>query len=228
MSYPDGKPGAGKLPGRYVSRTPKDLDKIQDRRAEVVKLRAQGLTWDQIAERTGFAGGSGALKAWRRAIAQAPNLAVAEIRAAEAARLEQMDSVLAGIIASPPARTTAIGKTVVDPDTGLIVRDMTAVIAAVRERRQVGESYRRLTSADAPPLAPVVSEDYSRALAVHHQLARQAPAIARLPLPAGYAELSPEQQLAAVLDRERAHRDALLAAIPQPGDSITVNAEIVE
>jgi len=140
-----------------------------------------------------------------------------------------MDSVLAGIIASPPAKTTAIGKTVTDPDTGLIVRDMSAVIAAVRERRQVGESYRRLTSADVPPVVPVLSEDYLRAVGVHQQLALQVPSIAPPPLPPGYHSLSPEQQLRAVLDRERDHRDAMLAAIPAlQEDSDVVEAEIVD
>jgi hypothetical protein len=68
-----------------------------------------------------------------------------------------MDAVLAEIVAHPPAKTTAIGKTVVDPDTGETVREMTAVIAAVRERRQVGESYRLLTAADVPaPSAPMI------------------------------------------------------------------------
>ena len=47
-----------------------DPAEIQDKRAEVVRLRAQGLTWDQVAERAGDANGSGALKAWRCAIKQ--------------------------------------------------------------------------------------------------------------------------------------------------------------
>ena len=210
-----------------MARTPKNLPQIQDRRAEVVRLRAQGLTWDQVAERTGYANGSSALKAWRAAIKQVPDLAVKEIRAAERERLSEMDAVLADIVAHPPAKTTAIGKTVIDPDTGETVRDMTAVIAAVRERRQVGESLRRLVSADAPPAAPVVSEDYFHALRVHHELAQQAPAVTRPSLPAGYGDMSPEQQLQAVMDRERAHRNAILAAIPQPGDNVVVQAEIV-
>lgn len=45
---------------------------IQDKRAEVVRLRAEGLTWDQVADRTGYANGSGALKAWHIAIKQKP------------------------------------------------------------------------------------------------------------------------------------------------------------
>lgn len=213
-----------------MGRSPKNLPAIQDKRAEVVRLRAQGCTWDHIAAETGYSNGSGALKAWRKAIAQAPNLAVTEIRAAEAARLEQMDATLAGIIASPPARTTAIGKTVTDPDTGATVRDMSVVVAAVRERRQVGESYRRLTAADAPPLAPVPPAEYLRAERVQQDLARQAPHITRPPLPPGYSDMTPDQQLAAVLGRDRAYRDAMLAALPAagPADDDIPEAEIVD
>ncbi len=227
-----------------MARTPKDLPAIQDRRAEVVKLRAQGLTWDQVAAEVGYANGSSALKAWRAAIKQKPDLAVTEIRAAERERLEQMDAELARIISQGgPIKTTSIGRVMYDVRTctcragntpdhepGCEVKpvvDEGVVIAALKERRQVGESYRRLTSADAPPAAPVVSEGYLRAVQVHRELAQQAPAITRPALPAGYGDMSPEQQLQAVMNRERTHRDAILAAIPQPGDHVVVQAEIV-
>ena len=39
--------------------------------------------------------------------------------------------------------------------------------------------------------------------------------------------MSPEQQLQAVLDRERTHRNAILAAIPQPDNHVIVQAEII-
>lgn len=213
-----------------MSRTPKNLPAIQDKRAEVVRLRAQGCTWDQIAAETGYANGSGALKAWRKAIAQAPNLAVTEIRAAEAARLEAMDAKLAEIIANPPVQHSAIGKVVIDPRTGEPALNPVPVIAALRERRMVGESYRRLTSADAPPLAPVPPADYLRAERVHQDLARQAPHVTRPPLPPGYSDMTPDQQLAAVIGRDRAHRDLMLAAIaaPRPGDDDIPEAEIVD
>jgi hypothetical protein len=148
-----------------VGRTPKNLPAIQDRRAEVVRLRAQGLTWDQVAERVGYANGSSALKAWRAAIKQKPDLAVTEIRAAERERLEAMDAELSRIIASPPAKTTAIGKTVVDPDTGEIVRDQQVVVSSIRARLAVGESYRKLVNADVPaPPAVAVVDNSTRIL----------------------------------------------------------------
>jgi hypothetical protein len=199
-----------------VSRTPKNLPEIQDKRAEVVRLRGQGLSWDQVAERTGYANGSGALKAWRRAIAQKPDLAVSEIRAAERERLEEMDATLAKIISSPPAKTTAIGKTVTDPDTGEIVRDMSVVVASLRERRMVGESYRRLTGADATPAALILSDQlvtqYARARAVQDQMDVQAPVLLQA-LPEGYGNMTPERQAQVQLERHRARTDTQRAVI---------------
>jgi hypothetical protein len=157
-----------------VARTPVNLPAIQDKRAEVVKLRGQGLTWDQIAERTGYSSGSGALKAWRKAIQQKPDLAVTEIRAAERERLEQMDARLADLIARPPIKTTSIGRTQWDPRTCTCdvkgatnrdhdpdcqvqpVLDEHLIVAAIRERRANGESYRRLTGADATQDTPFI------------------------------------------------------------------------
>ena len=192
-----------------MARTPKNLPAIQDRRAEVVRLRAQGLTWDQVAERTGYANGSSALKAWRVAIKQTPDLAVKEIRAAERERLSQMDAVLADIVARPPAKTTAIGKTVVDPDTGETVRDMTAVIAAVRERRQVGESYRKLTAADVPAATSPLIDARSLTILteVRGEQARRnsiAPPPPLAPLPRDYESLPPAEQARIQLERHRA------------------------
>ena len=201
-----------------MGRTPKNLPQIQDKRAEVVRLRSQGLTWDQVAERAGYAKGSGALKAWRKAIQQKPDLAVTEIRAAERERLEQMDAVLGGIIASPPAKTTAIGKTVTDPDTGETVRDMSVVVADLRERRQVGESYRRLTAADAAPLHGAgLNEDQVRLMAEvivrQRDRAQQAPLPALAPLPDNYRLLSPAEQAEAEMNRRRAAYQSQQAAI---------------
>ena len=70
----------------------------------------------------------------------------------------QMDAELSRIIASPPAKTTAIGKTVVDPDTGAIVRDQQVVVSSIRARLAVGESYRKLVNADVPA-PPTVAVD---------------------------------------------------------------------
>ena len=148
-------------------RARKDLDKIQDRRAEVVRLRGAGNTWDEIARLTGYSNGSAASKAWRAAIKQHPDQTVDEVRRQEKTRLEQMDSVLTGIVASPPVKTTSIGRTQWDvrtctcdvkaatnrdhaPDCQVQpVLDVGQVISAVQGRLAVGESLRKLVGADA-------------------------------------------------------------------------------
>lgn len=191
---------------RVARRARKDLDKVQDRRAEVVQLRAQGWTWDRIASHTGYSNGSAASKAWRAAIKQRPDLAVTEIRAQERERLEEMDAKLAEIIASPPAQHSAIGKIVVD-DEGNVVRNMSIVVQALKERRMVGESYRRLCGADAAPAALVLSEQlvtqYARARAVQDQMDHQAP-VPLAALPDDYSAMSAEQQAQVQLERHRA------------------------
>jgi hypothetical protein len=148
-----------------------DLPAVQDRRADVVRLRAEGKTWDEIAGEVGYSNASAASKAWHAAIQQRPDLTVDAIRRAERERLEAMDAVLSGIVSAAPIKTTSIGRTQWDPRTCTCgvggatnrehdvdcevqpVLDMSVVIQAIKERRMVGESLRRLTGADQPPPA---------------------------------------------------------------------------
>ena len=139
-------------------RTRHDLQVVQDKRAQVVELRAKGRTWDQIATMVGYSNGSSASKAWRAAIQQRPDLTVDEVRAQERARLEEIDSLLGDMIARPPIKTTSIGRTQWDVRTCTCgvractdrdhaedcevepVLDASVVLGALRERRQVGQS----------------------------------------------------------------------------------------
>lgn len=217
-------------------RTPKNLPAIQHKRGEVVRLRAEGLTWDEIARRTGYSGGSGAYKAWVKAIRQAPDESVAEIRRQEKTRLEQMDSVMSGIIANPPIRATSIGRVMWDPRTCTCgvkgdtkrdhaddcqvqpVLDAGAVVRASAERRAIGESLRRLVNADATPrLGSGFSDDQVRqlaeVLAAKRELDRQAPP-PPLALPANYTSMTPAEQAAADLAARRASLEAQRATIP--------------
>ena len=160
-------------------RARKDLDKIQDRRAEVVQLRGQGKTWDEIARLTGYSNGSAASKAWKRAIQQHPDQTVDEVRRQEKTRLEQIDATFSQVIARPPIKTTSIGRTQWDvrtctcpvkaatnrdhdPDCEVQpVLDVGALISAANGRIKAGESLRRLVGADAPSAPAVVVTDYS-------------------------------------------------------------------
>jgi len=161
-------------------RTPKNLPQLQDKRAEVVRLRAQGLTWDEVAARTGYAAGSGAYRAWAQAIKQAPDESVDEIRRAEKLRLAEIDSVLSGVIANVPVKTTSIGRTQWDvrtcecpvkartdrdhdPDCPVQpVLDVAQLLHAADLRVRVGAELRKLTGADAPAHGPSVVIDQRR------------------------------------------------------------------
>lgn len=99
-----------------------------------------------------------------------PQQSVDDLVAQETVRLEECDQRLADLIACPPIKTTSIGRTQFDvrtctcpvkartdrdhaPDCQVQpVLDQGVVIAAIRERRLVGESLRRLRGADKPAL----------------------------------------------------------------------------
>jgi hypothetical protein len=87
-----------------------------------------------------------------------PQQSVDELIRQEEARLEQCDAKLASIIANPPVQHSAIGKVVIDPRTGEAALNHTPVIAAIRERRLIGESLRRLRGTDAPSHADVLPD----------------------------------------------------------------------
>jgi hypothetical protein len=200
-----------------------DLPAVQERRAEVVRLRAEGKTWDEIARLTGFANGSSASKAWKTAIQQRPDLTVDEIRRNERERLEHMDSVLAAITTNVPVKTTSIGRTQWDPRTCSCptrartdrdhdpdctvepVLDVGQVTAAVRARLALGESYRRLVGADAQiPRTDTFTEDAVRLMAEVVVARRDRALTALPPAPPHYATMTPQEQMEADLARHRA------------------------
>ena len=61
-----------------------------ERDAEAARLRAQGLAYREIAEALGYSDASGAYKSVQRALSAVPAEAVAELRAVEAARLDEL------------------------------------------------------------------------------------------------------------------------------------------
>ena len=228
-----------------------DLPAVQEKRGRVVELRAEGRTWDQIASTVGYSNGSAASKAWRKALQQHPDLSVDEVRAQEKTRLEQMDSRLSDIISSPPIKTTSIGRTQWDPRTCTCgvradtkrehaddcpvqpVLDENTVIAAIKERRMVGESLRRLTGTDAPPAVNGLSDEQLYALAKVEALQAHRAQFAPLrlaPAPPGYAAMAPAEQARDYLTREltaKQAQDAAISALPPAEDDIP-EAELVD
>jgi hypothetical protein len=101
-----------------------------------------------------------------------PKQTVDELVAEETARLEMCDAELSRIIEHPPLKTTAIGKVVLDPRTGEYVVDKTVIISAIKERRLVGESIRRMRGADKPVTVatPDESAEFAEAMAFVGQI----------------------------------------------------------
>jgi hypothetical protein len=127
-----------------------DLPAVQEKRARVVELRGQGQTWDQIATTVGYSSGSAASNAWKAAIQQRPDLTVDDIRNGERERLEQMDSRLADIIATPPRKLTGADAALIGPGMGETqIHAMAEVLIAQRERAQ-----------QAPLVLQALSSDY--------------------------------------------------------------------
>jgi N-methylhydantoinase B/oxoprolinase/acetone carboxylase alpha subunit len=83
---------------------------LLDKEAEVVKLRRGGLTWDMIADRTGYKSPSAALAAYQRAAKRIVQDDIESIRKIEAERLDMAQSAIWGSVLSGniPAVATLI------------------------------------------------------------------------------------------------------------------------
>jgi hypothetical protein len=174
------------------------------KRDSAVELRAKGWTYAAIAAEVGYAHASAAMKAVNTALSEIPQASCEELIRSETARLEEMDAKLAEIIANPPVQHSEIGKVVIGLD-GEPVRNVNAVIAALKERRLLGESLRRMRGADKGPQAG------------RDEIERQYQA----------AMDAARTQRAAELAEINGYR-ALAAATPQPDDRTIVNAEVVD
>ena len=202
------------------------------KRDRAVQLRAKGWTFAAVAREVGYKHAAAAQKAVTTALAQIPQQSCEQLIRQEEARLEEMDSKLAEIISSPPIQHSAIGKPVIDPRSGEPVSNMSVVIQAMKERRMVGESLRKMRGADkpapAPALNPVQLEQVAKIAAIEQhraQFARRAPLV----LPADYGSLPPEQQARAHLAALRAAKEQQDRAIAQhQADDDIPEAEIVD
>jgi hypothetical protein len=139
-----------------------NLPAVQEKRAEVVRLRAEGMTWDQIARLTGYSNGSAASKAWKAAVQQRPDLSVDLVRAQEAERIEFLWTATAELIRDPGPRSSAIGKVVTFPEghprAGEIVPENSIRLRAIDQYRKQSEYYARLTGAMLEGPAVVIDQ----------------------------------------------------------------------
>ena len=123
-----------------------------------MQLRAQGSTYQAIAEETGYANRASAQKAINAALAAIPQASCEELIRQEEERLAEMDERLAQLIRTGAIKTTSIGRTQWDvrtctcPTKGRTDRDHDSgcqvqpvldehlIISAIKERRALGES----------------------------------------------------------------------------------------
>jgi hypothetical protein len=122
-----------------------------DRNDEIFALANAGLSHSEIAERFGIS---------RQRVGQVvadmtpaawgfTDRDRAQIRAKEAAVLERMAKKVEAVISDPPLVHSAIGRTVEDPRRpGTYLINESVRVAAIRERRLLSESFRRLTGTD--------------------------------------------------------------------------------
>jgi hypothetical protein len=153
------------------------------KRQAVVECRASGGTWAECMVAGDYSSPEAAMRAFNDACARLPQQNVEELIRGEEARLEQCDAQLARIIASPPIKTTSIGRTQWDVRTCVCetkaatsrehdsdctvqpVLDQGVVIQAVKERRLIGESLRRLRGADKRP--EITLDEFQREVVAH-------------------------------------------------------------
>jgi len=130
----------------------RDADCIE-RDVRAAHLRAQGWPYHAIATELGFAHKSTAYRAVQRVCQQIQVEAADELRKVEGLRLTMLIAKACALIEDPPD-VVSNGQRI----TGL--PDARVVIAAIREARQLSESFRRLMGLDAPSRAEVrVTDD---------------------------------------------------------------------
>ena len=110
-----------------------DQENNDARNDEIARLAAEGIPHAELAVRFGIS---------RQRIGQIAARGK-EPQSERVTQLRSKYSELQRIVNRPPAKTTAIGKTVTDPDSGETIRDMSVTVQASREQRMLLSELRR-------------------------------------------------------------------------------------
>jgi hypothetical protein len=128
---------------------------------------------------------------------------------------------------------SSIGKIIIGSD-GKPIINVSAVVQAMKAQLSIEAQYRQIFGCDLGTRpGPVMLEDQVLMLAKIQAVQEYRATLASLqmvPLPPGYATMTPQQQMRAGLDGHRAakaEQDAAIAALP-PADDDVVDAEIVD
>lgn len=145
--------------GRHLARTGKGrFDRTIDtaeKDAEAACLKAQGLTYNQIAEQLGYHDRSGAHKAVQRALRAVPAASVAELRTLETERLDAIEAKAWEVVGAVHYKVSNSGKVVMDPDTDRPLIDPAPTIAALTLLVKLSARRSALAGLDAPTRSEV-------------------------------------------------------------------------
>ncbi|MFB4424815.1 hypothetical protein C5F59_027515 [Streptomyces sp. QL37] len=119
-----------------------------ERDAAAAELRAEGRTFQQIADELGYSGKGEAFRGVQRAKADVAREPVAKLIQREAEQLDELYVAALEVLERDHVMVSH-GKIVKD-DQGVPLLDDGPKLAAVRELRAVRESYRKLFGTDAP------------------------------------------------------------------------------
>lgn len=132
----------------------------RDRDTRALELRRHGLGYDQIAVQMGWRNRSSAYDAVQRALADSAYEAAEEVRAIEAARLDDLTLVLNRVLATHHfVVSAATGKVARHPDTGEPLLDDAPIIHAVAGLLRIAERRAKLLGLDAPTRHEVITTD---------------------------------------------------------------------
>jgi hypothetical protein len=146
---------------RVASKKLSPYDQAQ-REQRIIDYRAAGMTLDQIMVLENYSSVQAVSRALNDAYAKIPAPTVKQLRAQSDATNDLSRRHLMNIINNPPLKTTAIGKTVIDPRTGEYVIDEARRVAAIDCLRKLDNSRRQLWGVDR---APAVSEEDAMVIA---------------------------------------------------------------
>lgn len=139
---PDNQPRNGNGAYEYVNTS------VQ-RDAAAMRLKSEGRTYQQIADELGYFDRGHAWRGVQRAMKAVLREPAEELIAVEAARLDELYVQALDILEREHVMVSH-GKIVVDTATGEPLLDDGPRLAALRELRQIRESYRKLHGLNAP------------------------------------------------------------------------------
>lgn len=132
----------------------------RERDARALELRRRGLNYDQIAAQMGWRAVSSAYASVQRALADSTYEAADEVRAIEAARLDELTRVLHRVLATRHyVVSAATGRIARHPATDEPLQDDAPTIHAVAGLIRIAERRAKLLGLDAPTRHEVITTD---------------------------------------------------------------------